>query len=80
MLAIQMRSSSEAHEELRAIASRTRVSHGHNTTPSVSVDEVFISKLGSVNTLATSSIVVGEISTLSHELGDDSMEDGILEV
>ena len=36
--------------------------------------EVFIFKLGTINGLPTSAIVVGEIPTLTHEVWDDSME------
>lgn len=40
--------------------------------------EVLILKLVAVDGLATSAIVVGEISTLAHELRDDTMESGSL--
>ena len=36
--------------------------------------EVFICKLVSINTLATSAIVVGEVTTLTHESWDNSVE------
>ena len=40
--------------------------------------EVLILKLVAVDGLATSTIMVGEISTLAHELRDDAMESGSL--
>ena len=40
--------------------------------------EVLILKLVAVDGLATSAIVISEISTLAHELGDDAMESGSL--
>lgn len=39
--------------------------------------EVFILELSAVDGLASSAVVVGEISTLSHELVDDAMESGV---
>lgn len=40
--------------------------------------EVLISELGTINALAPSPIVVGEVSSLAHELGDDPVEGGAL--
>lgn len=40
--------------------------------------EVLIFKLVAIDGLSTSAIVVSEISTLAHELGDDAMESGSL--
>ena len=48
------------------------------TRSSVLELEVLILKLVAVDGLATSAIVVGEISTLAHELRDDAMESGSL--
>lgn len=36
--------------------------------------EVLVLKLVAIDGLSTSAIVVGEISALAHELGDDAME------
>lgn len=36
--------------------------------------EVFILKFVSVNRLATSAIMVGKVTTLAHETGDDTVE------
>ena len=36
--------------------------------------EVFIFKFGSIDRLSTSSIVVGEVTTLNHELRNDAVE------
>ena len=33
----------------------------------------------SVDGLSTGSVVVGEVTSLEHELGDDTVEDGVLE-
>lgn len=40
--------------------------------------EVLILKLVAINGLSTSAIVVGEITTLAHELGNDTVESGAL--
>ncbi len=36
--------------------------------------EVLILKLVAIDGLATSAVVVGEVTTLAHELGDDAVE------
>ena len=36
--------------------------------------KVLILKLVAIDGLSTSAVVVGEIATLAHELGDDSVE------
>ena len=36
--------------------------------------EVLISEFGSVDRFSSSAVVVGEVSSLEHELGDDSVE------
>jgi hypothetical protein len=40
--------------------------------------KVFIAKLSSIDGFASSAIVIGEITTLAHEVGDDTMEDTTL--
>lgn len=42
-------------------------------------DKVLIIKLSSINGLAPSAVVIGEISALTHKLRDDSMEAAALE-
>lgn len=42
--------------------------------------EVLVGELLSVDGLATSSISLGEVTSLAHELGDDSVELAALEV
>ena len=54
------------------------VSHGKKTWLGVSVDEVFICKLCTVDRLTTSTVEVGEVTTLQHEVWNDSVEDGVL--
>jgi hypothetical protein len=44
------------------------------------VNEVLIGELGSINTFATGTTVVSKISTLGHELRNDSVKDRVLEM
>lgn len=44
------------------------------TWPCVLEDEVFIIELLPVDGFATGAVVVGEVSSLAHELGDDAVE------
>jgi hypothetical protein len=41
--------------------------------------EVLVFKFVSVDGFASSSIVVGEVTTLAHEVGDDTVESAVLE-
>ena len=47
-------------------------------TYSVPQLEIFILEFGPINAFATSPVVVGEVSSLAHELGDDPVEGGAL--
>mmetsp|Transcript_91006 Transcript_91006/g.125476 ORF Transcript_91006/g.125476 Transcript_91006/m.125476 type:complete len:206 (-) Transcript_91006:17-634(-) len=75
MLTIEPRSLGESNKELRTIGVATRVCHGQKEWLGVSYFEVFITKLGSINTFSASSIELSEITTLSHESRNNSMED-----
>jgi hypothetical protein len=44
------------------------------------MNKVLIRELGPINTFATGTAVVSKISTLGHELRNDSVEDGVLEM
>ena len=41
--------------------------------------EVFVRELGAVDGLAAGAVVVGEVASLAHEVGDDAVEGGALE-
>uniref|UniRef100_A0A3B4A1P8 Uncharacterized protein n=1 Tax=Periophthalmus magnuspinnatus TaxID=409849 RepID=A0A3B4A1P8_9GOBI len=64
-------------EELRTICICTETYH---TWACVFQDKVFIFKLFSIDGFATSAIVVGEVTSLAHELRDDSVETATPEV
>ena len=78
--AVKMRGLVEAEEELGSVGAWASVGHGEDTTSSVLVDEVLVSELSSVDGGSTSTVVLGEIATLSHEASDDSVEGAALEV
>jgi len=63
-------------EELGPVGVRAGVSHAQDAGAGVLESEVLISKLGTIDGLATSAVLVGEIATLAHEVGDDAMERG----
>ena len=42
------------------------------------LDKVLVIELVSIDGLATGAVVIGEVTTLAHEVGDDTMEGGSL--
>ncbi len=80
VLSVQPRARDSANEELRSICVGPSVSHGQNTRTCVLVDEVLIGKLGTVDRFSTNTASVGEVTSLKHELGNNSVEDGTLEM
>lgn len=52
------------------------VGHTQDSGSGVLEGKVFISKLVSVDRFSTSSVVVGEVSSLAHKSGDDTVERG----
>uniref|UniRef100_A0A674HU36 Uncharacterized protein n=1 Tax=Taeniopygia guttata TaxID=59729 RepID=A0A674HU36_TAEGU len=59
-------------EELGAVGVWARVCHGHH--PWDQRVQIFIIKLLPVDGFAAGAVVVGEVSGLAHELGDDAVE------
>ena len=74
MLAVQPRSDNGGDEELRAVGVGTGVGHGKKTGLGVGELEVLIGELGAVDRLTTGTVTGGEVTTLEHELGDDTVE------
>uniref|UniRef100_A0A8C2Y797 Uncharacterized protein n=1 Tax=Coturnix japonica TaxID=93934 RepID=A0A8C2Y797_COTJA len=65
-------------EELGAVG--VRVPHKpHPTWSRVLQDEVFIIKLLPIDGFSSGAVVVGEVPSLAHELGDDAVEAAPLE-
>lgn len=52
----------------------TSVSHGQDSSPSVFQLEILVLEFLAVNGSSAGSIVPREITTLAHEVGDDTME------
>jgi len=77
VLTIEPRAGDEGNEELGAVGVGTSIGHGQKTTLSVLNEEVFVSELSTVDGFTTSTVTNSEITTLSHELGDDSVENGV---
>jgi len=78
VFSVQPRSFGGANEKLRPIGVGSGVGHGQNSGSGVLQLEVLILEFVSVNRLSTSSVVVGEVATLAHEVGDDTVEGGAL--
>ena len=57
--------SNGSEEELGSVGVRTRIGHGENAWANVSLLEVFILELATVDRLATSAVKVGEVATLN---------------
>jgi len=74
VLAIKPRGRHEAQEELGTVGVRACVGHGENAWSVVFVYEILVVKFVSIDGFATSAVLVGKVSTLSHELRNDSVE------
>jgi len=72
--AVQPRGDDGGDEELRAVGVGAGVGHGQQTGAVVLQLEVLIGKLLAVDGLAASAVTAGEVTTLEHEVGDDSVE------
>lgn len=64
VLSVEPRGLDGADEELRAVGVGTSIGHRHNAGASVLQGKVLILELVAVDGLATSSIVVGEVTSL----------------
>ena len=80
MLPIQMRCRFHGDEELASVGMGSRIGHGQQTLLGVSHLEVFIPELGTIDGFASSTIALGEITSLTHEARDDPMKDAAQEV
>jgi len=76
MLAIQPRSLGRADKELRTVGVWSSIGHAEDAGASVLELEVFVLELVAIDGLAASSVVVGEVSALAHEVGDHAVEGG----
>jgi hypothetical protein len=65
-------------EELRTVGVGSSVCHRHDSGPGVLQRKVLVLELVAVDRLASSAIVVGEVASLAHEVGNDTVECGAL--
>ena len=80
MPAVEVRSGTEAEEELAAVGVRAGVGHREDAAASVLVLEVLVGELLAVDGLATSAVATSEVATLRHEAINDSVEGAALEM
>ena len=80
VLAVEPWRVSEAEEELGAVRVGASIGHRQNSLSLMSVDEVFVVELGSVDGFASSTVSGSEVTALGHEAGDDSVEERLFEV
>ncbi len=80
VLSVQPLGLDSANEELRPVSVGTGVSHGQNSWTCVLVNEVLVLELRAVDRLSSGSVAGSEVSSLEHEVGDHSVEDGVLEM
>lgn len=78
MPSIKPRGLDGGDKELGAIGVGASIGHRENTGASVLQDEVFVGEFLAIDGLATSAIMVREVSALEHEVGDHAMECGAL--
>jgi len=74
MLSIQPRRFGGTQEKLRTVGVGTSIGHGEDSWAGMLQLKVFIFELVSVDWFSTSSVVVCEVTTLTHEVGDDPVE------
>ncbi len=79
VLAIEPWAFDGGKEELGTVGVWARVSHGQQSRTSVSQLEVLIWELATIDGHATSTVALGEVTTLQHEVWNDTVEDGALE-
>ena len=80
VLAVKPVGLDSAQEKLAAVGARACVGHREGARAGVLQLEVLISELSAVDGFATCAVASGEIASLAHELGDDTVERGALEV
>ena len=78
MFAVQPLGLGGAHEELGPVGVGTSVGHRQDSGSGMLEGKVLVFELVSVDGLASGSVVVCEIITLAHEVGDDPVEGGSL--
>lgn len=78
MTVVQPGSLHSRDKELRSIGVWSSISHAHDAGSGMLKSEVLVFEFVSINGLSSSTVVVGEVTTLAHEVWDDAMECGAL--
>ena len=76
VLAIEPRSLGSTNKELGPIGVGTSIGHAEDARASVLELEILVLELVPVDGLAAGAVVVGEVPTLAHEVGDHAVEGG----
>lgn len=74
VLAIQPGSLDSTQEELGTIGVGSSIGHGQNARASVTEGEVLIGELWAIDGLPTCAVASSEVATLTHEVGDHTVE------
>jgi hypothetical protein len=74
VLAVQPGGDNSGDEELGSVGVGSSVGRGQESGLGVLELEVLVRELVSVDGLSTGTVVAGEVSTLEHEVGDDTVE------
>lgn len=74
MAVVQPRGFFGGDEKLRSVGVFTSIGHRQPTSAVVLELEVFVGEFFTIDTAATSAVTSGEISSLDHEVFDDSVE------
>ena len=80
MLPVEACRRNSGDKELRTIGVGTSIGHAQDARNVVDHREVLVGKFCTVDTLAAASVGLGEVSTLTHKIGNDTMEDRTLKV
>merc|ERR1712014_217371 len=73
-----MRRRNRGDEELAAVGILASIGHGKKASALVLELEVFVRELRTIDGLAASTVTIGKITTLNHEILDDAVEFGSL--
>lgn len=78
MLAVQPGAGHECDKELRSVGVLTGVGHRQQVGLRVLDLEVLVFEFLAIDRLASSAVALGEVTSLSHEVSDDSVESASL--